>query len=504
MSNQNNNVLPDLKKQNSLKRSARDKAFIKKDYFLIFFFIFLVFLLITLFVCLLWLKHIEKLLIESSNERYESYQIAEGLRRTSDDLTTMVRLYVVTGEKKYKDYFNEILAIRNGESPRPEKYNQIYWDLVIDSERPRPFGKPISLKQTMIDHGFTLQEFELLRQAQDRSDDLADMEIKAMNAIVGKFDDGSGTYTIVGKPDPELAKRLVFGKEYMETKAQIMAPIQKFFEAVETRTELKTISLENETTKVIIIAIFLSAVSTIVMVVCVFKALTALAKADKANEMLLLNILPLPIATRLKGGEETIADEYQASVLFIDIVKFTDMTAKLGAKKTVQILNKLFDEFDDLTEIYGVEKIKTIGDNYMAVAGVPIPVTDHSIRLADFALAAQKKIDEFNKANNLQISVRMGMTYGTVVAGVIGHKRFIYDLWGDVVNVASRMQSTSLQGEIQITEKMAMMLDEKFIVQKREEEIEVKGKGVMKTYFLKGRKETFILEKTRQKENDQK
>ncbi len=153
----------------------------------------------------------------------------------------------------------------------------------------------------------------------------------------------------------------------------------------------------------------------------------------------------------------------------------------------VETLNQLFLLFDDLTEKCGVEKVKTIGDSYMAVAGIPVQVSDHAIRMANFALAIREKISEFNDAHNLNLQVRIGMTYGSVIAGVIGHKKFIYDVRGDVVNTASRMETTSLPGEIQITEKMAFMLAEEFEVVPREE-MEVKGKGIMKNYFLKGRK----------------
>jgi len=138
--------------------------------------------------------------------------------------------------------------------------------------------------------------------------------------------------------------------------------------------------------------------------------------------------------------------------------------------------------------MYRVEKIKTIGDSYMAVAGVPEPAADHAFRMANFALALKAKIEEFAQKNHIQLQMRIGMTYGGVIAGVIGHKRFIYDVWGDVVNTASRMESTGTPGEIQITEKMALLLEEKYIIQEGAT-IEIKGKGPMKTFLLKGKKE---------------
>ncbi|MBS0605057.1 MAG: adenylate/guanylate cyclase domain-containing protein [Verrucomicrobia bacterium] len=460
----------------------------KPDRFLIFFFVFLGVLLISLLGCLIYLRDIHQLQIKSSQERHDAYVIATELRSSSNDLTTMVRMYVITGNKKYKDHFFEILAIRNGEAPRPVRYDLIYWDLVDDDVRPRPFLPAKSLQQLMIEHGFTVGEFELLHEAQDKSDQLARMEIAAINAMEGNFDDGSGKYTRHGPPDPQLAKDLVFGDEYMQMKKEIMTPILQFFENVEIRTTAENKELIHKVNLLMLLALALSAISTVVMLISIIKALNALNKATQDSEMLLLNILPSPIAARLKGGEEPIADEYpQASVLFADIVGFTKMTHTIGAKKMVDLLNQLFAEFDNLTEVFGVEKIKTIGDSYMAVAGIPIPMTDHAAHLADFALAMKQKLDEFNRAKNVDFKVRVGMTYGTVIAGVIGHKKFIYDLWGDVVNTASRLESTGIPGEIQISEKMALMLEDNFTVIPSHK-VEAKGLGSVQTYLLKGRK----------------
>ena len=163
------------------------------------------------------------------------------------------------------------------------------------------------------------------------------------------------------------------------------------------------------------------------------------------------------------------------------------MTAFLGAKKIVPLLNALFAEFDNLTEVYNVEKVKTIGDNYMAVSGVPTPNEDHASNLADYALSILTKLVEFNEVYKTNVQMRLGMTFGPVVAGVIGHKKFIYDIWGDVVNIASRMESTSLPGKIQITEKMALILKENYVIEEREP-FEIKGYGVLKNYFLIARK----------------
>lgn len=464
------------------------KFHFKQDRYLIFFFVCLAFTLVVLCGCLFVLKHLSNLQIASAEERYKSYRIANELRRTSDDLTTMVRLYVVTKEKKYRDHFNEILAIRAGKSPRPEKYDEIYWDLILNSERPRPFGDAKSLKQIMIEHRFSLKEFDLLKEAENNSDELAVLEEEAMNAVEGLFQDNAGHYTVKGPPNTKMAQDLVFGDSYMKTKAEIMTPIQQFLSSVDERTGKRSEELERLVTLTITIAIALAVLATIFMIFCIVKAIWRISIASEENEMLLLNILPASIAARLKKGEEVIADEYpQASVLFCDIVGFTGMTSKIGVVKMVDILSHLFDEFDVLAAKNGVEKIKTIGDNYMAVAGVPDPAADHAIRLANFALDIREKVNEFAQKYNIQLQMRIGMTYGAVIAGVIGHKKFIYDVWGDVVNTASRMESTGIPNEIQITEKMALLLEEQFVIEPGGEH-EVKGKGMMKTFFLKGRK----------------
>lgn len=463
---------------------------LKKERFLIFFFIFLGVLLTSLLCSLVLLKYIATQQIKSSDDLYHSYKIAAELRQSSGDLTKMARLYVITGDKKYLDYFHQILSIRDGTSPRPVDYDQVYWDLVIGGNYHPTYHPPQSLVSMMIKHGFSLKEFELLRIANERSNELGRVEIRAMNMRDGIYQDTSGHYTLKGKPNRSEAIELIFGKQYLQKKAAIMEPIQQFFSAVEERTEHTYYKYSHWMLYDIIIAIALAFLSTVVMVISVLKALNSLSKATRENEILLLNILPASIAERLKHGEEQIADEFpRASVMFADIVGFTSMTATLGVKQMVPILNQLFEDFDNLTEQYEVEKVKTIGDNYMAVSGVPIPSAEHAQNLADYALAILTKLTEFNTRNNTNIQMRIGMTFGPVIAGVIGHKKFIYDVWGEVVNVASRMESTSLPGKIQITEKMARLLEDAFVVEPREP-IEVKGMGVLKNYFLLERKKS--------------
>ena len=445
--------------------------------------------MISLVVCLFQLKSISNQESQSDTERYQSYLIADRLRQSSDDLTAMARLYVSTGEKKYREYYNQILAIRNGTAPRPAKYDEPYWDLVIANKTIQKFTAPKSLAEMMLELHFTLKEYALLIDSENNSNQLAQTEIKAMNIFEGKYDDGTGHYTIQGKPNPQMAQLMLFSDDYMKAKSRVMKPIRNFFDQVDARTKKTNDELDKQMSHIILIAIALAIFSTIVMLISIFQALKSLSKANEENDLLLLNILPETIASRLKLGEEDIADEFpQASVMFADIINFTELTENLGAKRTVTILNQLFAELDHLTEKHKVEKVKTIGDNYMAVSGVPIQSTEHASNMANYALDILEKMHDFNKTNQLQLQFRIGMTYGTVIAGVIGHKKFVYDVWGNVVNLASRLEESSLPNKIHISEKMAFMLEDQFIVEPRENQ-DIKGVGTIKTYFLIGKKE---------------
>lgn len=205
------------------------------------------------------------------------------------------------------------------------------------------------------------------------------------------------------------------------------------------------------------------------------------------SEALLLNILPQQIAKRLKGKVKIIADDFSnASTVFIDLVGFTAFAKDKPAAEVVKVLNSVFHRLDDLVTIYGLEKIKTMGDGYMAAAGVPVPTLDHAVNAIEFAMAVRNEIIKFNQESGLNLDARLGIESGPVVAGVIGKKKFIYDLWGDSVNTASRMESTGMPGQIQITENVKKELESisnNYIFIEREP-IEVKGKGTMQTFFV--------------------
>jgi adenylate cyclase len=215
-------------------------------------------------------------------------------------------------------------------------------------------------------------------------------------------------------------------------------------------------------------------------------ALTALRAEQEKSEALLMNILPSSIAERLKAATQTIADHFDAaSIIFADVVDFTPLSQQLPPAEVVGILDRLFSHFDALVERHGLEKVKTIGDCYMAAAGVPDPHPDHARRAALLALDMRDAVATSPVSGRPGLELRIGINSGPVVAGVIGTKRFIYDLWGDSVNTASRMESQGTPGEIQITRATYDLLKDEFVCRPRGT-IPVKGKGEMETWYLGG------------------
>nr|WP_232022105.1 adenylate/guanylate cyclase domain-containing protein [Mycobacterium basiliense] len=234
----------------------------------------------------------------------------------------------------------------------------------------------------------------------------------------------------------------------------------------------------------------------VVVVVTVWFALrdTALAEAimegqyDR-SEALLANMLPVSIAERLKDpGRHVIADKYdEASVLFADIVGFTERASSTAPGDLVRFLDRLYSAFDELVDKHQLEKIKVSGDSYMVVSGVPRPRPDHAQALADFALDMVNAAAGLKDPHGRSVPLRVGLATGPVVAGVVGSRRFFYDVWGDAVNVASRMESTDSVGKIQVPDDIYEHLKADFVLQERGH-INVKGKGVMRTWYLIGRK----------------
>jgi class 3 adenylate cyclase len=217
---------------------------------------------------------------------------------------------------------------------------------------------------------------------------------------------------------------------------------------------------------------------------------------NRENEELLLNILPAPIAERLKSGETRIADSFaEVTVLFADIVGFTALSGKTAPGELLEMLNDLFTRFDHAASRHGIEKIKTIGDAYMAVCGLPVDYPDHSRRMIDMALEMIEECRKHSRENGRDINIRIGVNAGPVVAGVIGKTKYIYDLWGDTVNLASRMESHGVPGSIQVTRRVFEALNGEYEFEFRGE-VEVKGKGKIETWLV-GQKANRLVQPAR-------
>jgi guanylate cyclase len=217
------------------------------------------------------------------------------------------------------------------------------------------------------------------------------------------------------------------------------------------------------------------------------RAHQALERERARSERLLLNVLPEPIAERLKSGEGVIAEHYEdVSVLFADLVGFTEHSSLMAADELVVLLDEIFTAFDQVADTEGVEKIKTIGDAYMVAGGLPDPRPDHLQAMARTALALRDEIATIaTRTGQDWLALRIGLDSGPAVAGVIGRRKFIYDLWGDTVNTASRMESHGLPGQIQVTQRVADALAGSFVLRPRGV-VDVKGKGPLQTFLLEG------------------
>lgn len=215
-----------------------------------------------------------------------------------------------------------------------------------------------------------------------------------------------------------------------------------------------------------------------------FQAEDSLEREHQRSEELFLNVLPASIAERLKHGEQPIADDFEdVTILFADSVGFTELAGRMRVRELVDLLNEIFSEFDQLADTHGLEKIKTSGDCYMVVAGLPQPRSDHALIAARMARSMQEQLAASRARRGHSLEIRVGMHSGPVVAGVIGHRKFAYDLLGDAVNTASRMESHGVPGEITVTARTYELVQTEFSGREREP-ILIEGKGKMTTYFL--------------------
>ena len=207
-------------------------------------------------------------------------------------------------------------------------------------------------------------------------------------------------------------------------------------------------------------------------------------RAEQRSEELLTNAIPATIAARLKRGEKRIAERYaDTTVLFADLVGFTPWAAQTDPAEVVDFLDSIFSRFDDLAAAHGVEKIKTIGDSYMAVAGAPEPRQDHALLAISFARAMLAAVEEAQRRSGVPLALRVGLASGAVVAGVIGQRRILFDLWGNTVNIASRMEASGVPGRIHLAKSTRDLLPENWSFDERQS-VDVKGVGRMTTYVL--------------------
>lgn len=280
-------------------------------------------LLIGLFVILGLLVMAQGDIREAEERRSTSTRLALNLRHSSDDLTRMARLYVSTGESRYRDYFNEIVAIRDGLAPRPDRYDLVYWDLVgPDDVRPRGAGEPLALGELMIEAGITAQEFSKLREAEGRSNALTLIENVAMDAVEGRFDDGTGQSYVEGSPDLEMARELMFGDEYMARKAAIMEPINEFLEMLDQRTTSEVVAL-NDRAQVLGWMALLASASAI--------SISGLTVAIVRRRVLTPLTILQASATAISAGNYSQPVEYASDDEFGDLVgAFTEMQERLG------------------------------------------------------------------------------------------------------------------------------------------------------------------------------
>ncbi len=488
-----------------------------------------------------WLLDRELDAVELAEERrFSSYQLAQELITSSERLTAFARRYAVTGEERFRRHYDQVLAMRNGRLVLPEEDLAVYWQLVLADERPEPTDSADgsrSLEKRMLAAGITLAEFSLLKDAQHRSDKLAELEHRAMHEITAGL----------GGAGREAAIQLLHGRAYNEAKATIMEPIAQFTRAVDERTsgELADHNVRaSRLTGMLIVCSALLLTLFVVMAVVLQRRLLRrgavllntvkrISAGDLAartgqqggdelaalgrsidemagrlevsleetrrhaleleeqrahSEKLLNNILPVLIADRLKKGESNIAETFpEVTVLFADIVGFTQLSASIPPRQLVHILNDIFGRFDELAVEHRLEKIKTIGDCYMVVGGVPERSPTHCQQVAHFAMAALQALDTYNAETGKQLQMRVGMHTGTVVAGIVGKQKYSYDLWGDVVNTASRLESAGQPGRIHVTDAVRVRLADEYGFAPRGP-IDIKGKGLMETWFLETEK----------------
>lgn len=380
--------------------------------------------------------------------------------------------------------------------------------IVVFSHKVQPLDQ--DLLQVMSTIGSQIGQFIKRKQAEkallEREEQYRDLFENASDLIQSVTPEGNFLYVnrawqeTLGYSKTEIAKMTLFDIIHPQSQVNVQEVIRKLISG-ENIEELKIEFITKDKQKISVEGninckfIEGKAIATRGIFRDITKRLEAedaLRTQQETTERLLLNILPAEIAKRLKQRQqpqgEIIADNFaEVTVLFADIVGFTELSTQISAADLVGILNVVFSRFDQLTQQHGLEKIKTIGDAYMVVGGLPVPKKNHAEAIADMALAMQASMTRFRNKVARELNIRIGVNTGPVIAGVIGIQKFSYDLWGDTVNIASRMESHGLPGQIQVSSTTYQQLRHRYLL-KRRDEVAIKGKGVMTTYLLLGKK----------------
>lgn len=488
--------------------------------------------------------------VKAETSRFESITLAGELRKSSDDLTKFARLYVLTRDTIYRKYFQNILDIRNGVKAKPDNFSSVYWDLLLSGEKEvtNNEAKGISLQERMKQLGFDEAEFELLSLAQRNSDRLAILERGAFE-IVDRINTDKHLSDRQTHELHDSATRLVHDQRYHSAKSAIMEPIGKFEQLVNHRTTAKLNEMQKTSglrltvliggTILLMIALILLFQFFRIKVIKKTKALAETAEKISAGNLdarsdikgsdelgvlgiafdnmvsdlgkyielqaiskdeiekertksdsLLLNILPADIAEELKSvGNVGARGHHAVSILFTDFKEFTKIAESMPPDKLVSELDACFKAFDQICEKHGVEKIKTIGDAYMAAGGLGETKFDSVKNTILVGLEMIRFLDERRKerasSKDITFEMRAGIHTGPVIAGVVGSKKFQYDFWGNTVNTASRLETNSEPGKLNISRSTYefIKLDKNFDFEYRGK-IEAKGKGAIEMYFV--------------------
>jgi class 3 adenylate cyclase len=369
---------------------------------------------------------------------------------------------------------NEEVGSKSGVAVNLNNLGELYFRLSQDTVIDRLRGSGLELSKA---YNLSRAE-EYARKAENISLSIGNKrQLIEIYGLLDRLNASRGDYKSAYQYQTEWArlKDSIFSVEKTSEIANLEA--RKENEIREKELKLKDLELRRKRNEQYVLI-----AGIVVIIVVMFVILRQRRKSEK----LLLNILPVKIAKRLKKNEKNIADRFdEVSIIFIDIVEFTSYSKETAPEEVVSALNDIFTKFDMLLIKHGLEKIKTIGDCYMAVAGLPEPMKEHAVATAKFALEVKDVMHNYVTPDGRKLQFRIGVDSGPVVAGVIGESKFSYDLWGDAVNMASRMESSGLSNEIQVTENFVNEVKDFGIRYVERGQTEIKGKGTVTTYLLR-------------------